>query len=232
MRILALDTATLTASVALCEGDHVLGAGDARAETHSEKLLPLIDRILTEAGVAAADLDAIVCGAGPGSFTGLRIGLSTAKGLCFALSRPLIMISSLRALALGGTDEARAGGALVLALLDAKKHELYAGLYDASGEPVTAEVVLPPARLAAWVEGRRVVVVGDGAAAYPEIAAACGPILAGARATPDARALAILGARRLAAGDADDMLTAAPSYIRASEAEIATPGAPVVSLTR
>ena len=223
MRVLGLDTATLTASVALVDGERLLAEADGRADTHSEKLLPMVERVLAAAGLTPADLDGVACGAGPGSFTGLRIGLSTAKGLCFGLGRPLLMISSLRALADGGLATARAEGALVLALLDAKKHELYAGIYDGDGVPVAAEVVLPPARLPDWVAGRRVVVVGDGASAYPDVAAACGPLVAGARATPGAAALARLGAVRLGRGEVDDVLTAAPTYIRASEAEIATP---------
>jgi tRNA threonylcarbamoyladenosine biosynthesis protein TsaB len=229
MKILALDTATFVASVAVWSDGDVRAEGDARASTHSEKLLPLVDDMLARAGLRPADLDAIACGAGPGSFTGLRIGLSTAKGLCFALGRPLVLVSSLAALAL---DARGPEGAIVLALLDAKKHELYAGLYEADARhPITAEVVIPPARLAEHVlaaaAGRRVVVVGDGAAAYPEVAARCGEILDERRATPGAGALARLAAARLAGGERDEILTAAPTYIRASEAEIATPPKPV-----
>lgn len=217
MRVLALDTATLTASVAAWEDGRVLAAGEARAETHSEKLLPLVDDVLRRAGLAPAALDVVACGAGPGSFTGLRIGLATAKGLCFALGKPLVLVSSLAAVAAGGLSP----GSLTLALLDAKKHELYAGLFDETLTAVGPEAVLPPARLAAHVAalaaGRPVVIAGDGALAYPEAAAACGHILEGVRTTPDARAIAALAARHAAA----DLLTAAPTYIRASEAEIA-----------
>jgi tRNA threonylcarbamoyladenosine biosynthesis protein TsaB len=218
MRILAIDTATLCASVALADGETIRAAGDARADTHSEKLLPLVDRVLGAAGLAPADLDAIACGAGPGSFTGLRIGLATAKGLCFALGRPLVMVSSLAALALP------ARGRATLALLDAKKRELYAGVYAEDGRELVPERVLPPARLEEHVRAaagdRSLVVVGDGAAVYPEVAARCGEVLGDMRATPDARAVAILAARRLSLGGVDDLLTAAPTYIRASEAEI------------
>jgi tRNA threonylcarbamoyladenosine biosynthesis protein TsaB len=221
MRVLALDTATLCASVALLDGELVRAAGDAHADTHSEQLLPLIDRVLAEAGLRPADLDLVACGAGPGSFTGLRIGLATAKGLAFALGRPLVLVSSLAALA--WPERGRA----VLALLDARKHELYAGVFAEDGAPLAAERVLPPDRLEeharAAAGGRPLVVVGDGALAYPEVAARAGTVLAGARATPDARAVAALAAAQLAAGGAADLYTAAPTYIRASEAEIATP---------
>lgn len=223
MLLLALDTATFVASVAVARDGAILAAGDAHADTHSEQLLPLVDELLRRAGVTTADLDGIACGAGPGSFTGLRIGLATAKGLGFALERPLLLVSSLAALAAGGVT----GDALILAVLDAKKREVYAGLFEADLTLLGAEVVLPPARLCdhvrALAAGREVVVVGDGAAAYPEAAAACGRVLGDARRTPDARAIALLAARRLAAGSIDDLAMAAPSYIRASEAEIAIP---------
>jgi tRNA threonylcarbamoyladenosine biosynthesis protein TsaB len=219
MIILALDTATLTASAALLDGDAIRSAGDARADTHSEQLLPLLDRVLAAAGLAPADVDAVACGAGPGSFTGLRIGLATAKGLCFALGRPLVLVSSLATLAFA------ARGRATLALLDARKKELYAGIFDADGAPLAPERVLAPERLEDYVRAvdRRLVVVGDGAAAYPAVAARAGDVLAGARPTPDARALARLAAERLAAGEVADLSTASPTYIRASEAEIATP---------
>jgi tRNA threonylcarbamoyladenosine biosynthesis protein TsaB len=223
MRLLALDTATFVASVAVWKDGAIVAAGDAHADTHSEKLLPLVDALLRQAGLAPADLDGVACGAGPGSFTGLRIGLATAKGLGFALGKPLVLVSSLAALAAGGVDF----GQPVLAMLDAKKREVYAGLFAPDLTPIGAEVVLPPAKLAeharALAAGRELVVVGDGAAAYPEVAAACGRVLEGARRTPDARAIAALAARRLAAGETDNLAVAAPTYIRASEAEIAVP---------
>jgi tRNA threonylcarbamoyladenosine biosynthesis protein TsaB len=224
MRNLALDTATLTASVAVLDGGEVAAFADGRADTHSEELLPLIDEVLGRAGIVPAALDAIACGAGPGSFTGLRIGLATAKGLCFALGKPLVLVSSLEALAFS------ARGRDVLALLDARKREVYAAIFDAAGRRLGAERVLPPAALAAWTAGRKLLVIGDGAAAYPAEAAACGDVDLGIRRTPDARAVGRLAAERLAAGSPDDVLTAAPTYIRASEAEIATvpvaPGKP------
>lgn len=220
MRILALDTATLTASVAILDGDAIAAAGDAHADTHSEKLLPLVDAVLNQAGLRPALLDAIACGAGPGSFTGLRIGLATAKGLCFALGKPLVLVSSLAALAY----EVR--GRDVLALIDARKREVYAGVFSGDGVALGGERVLPPDALADHVRSaagnRRLVVIGDGAAAYRDAAARCGDVDLSVRLTPDARAVARLAQAKLASGASDEVLTAAPTYIRASEAEIAT----------
>ncbi len=215
MRLLGIDTATLVASAAVWI-DGAVVEGEAVASTHSEKLLPLVDELLRGAGLAPADLDAVACGAGPGSFTGLRIGLATAKGLCFALGRPLVLCSSLAALAL------EAGRGTVLAVLDARRHEVYAGLYrvDPLPVPIADEVVLPPGDVAAWAAGRADAVVGDGAYAYPEAAATWGPLVAGARRTPAAAAVARLAAARLQRGEADDLTRAEPTYIRH---DVATP---------
>jgi tRNA threonylcarbamoyladenosine biosynthesis protein TsaB len=211
MRILAIDTATLVASAAVWDGE-VRAAGEATAQTHSEMLLPLIDQVLARAGLRPVDLDAVACGAGPGSFTGLRIGLSTAKGICFAMGRPLVLASSLAALSLEGRG-------VVLAVLDAKKQEVYAGLYR-DGVPLDAEVVLSPGEVAAWAAGRAETIVGDGWFAYPEAAAGLGPIVPGARRTPSAAAIARLAAARLARGESDNLLLAEPTYIRM---DVATP---------
>jgi tRNA threonylcarbamoyladenosine biosynthesis protein TsaB len=214
MIVLALDTATTSSAVALFRDGRVV-------TTHSESLLAMIDESFREAGLVPRDLDGVVCGAGPGSFTGLRIGLATAKGLCFALGKPLAMVSTLAALA------ARAPDGRVLAAIDALKGEVYAGLFDvAGGHPVRAgdEAVIPPERLltqlAEWTPAVVVgSVVGSGALKYPEL------VVPGARLLdsdpgPHPADLARLGAARLAAGLADDLATATPAYLRPSEAEL------------
>jgi tRNA threonylcarbamoyladenosine biosynthesis protein TsaB len=223
MRLLAIDTSTMTASVCVSAGD-VCVERTARVTTHSEMLLPLVAEVLAEAKLAAADLDGIVCGAGPGSFTGLRIGLATAKGLCVALDKPLVLASSLAALALEAeADPAVASGARVVALLDAKRREVYAGLYALeAGLPVAMipEVVIAPGEVAAWARGAAgssdLLLVGDGAVAYPE-AAGAGRMVPGAHGTPRAAKLARLGRARLARGEKDDPRVAEPAYVRPPE---------------
>lgn len=144
MRLLAIDTATALCGVAVLvvelddaptpsaptrsrvrrEVRHALRR--ERVTTHSERLLPLIAECLSELGLVPAQLDAVVCSAGPGSFTGLRIGIATAKGLCFALERPLLMVSSLEGLAEGAQRPA-------LAVLDAGRGQIYARLFVDEG---------------------------------------------------------------------------------------------------
>ena len=212
MIVLAVDTSTLQAGVALWRDGHVLAERRRAVTTHSEALLAMIDEAFVEADLAPADVDAVACGAGPGSFTGLRIGLATAKGLCFALGKPLVMVSSLAALA------ARAPDGRVLATLDALKGEVYAGLFAVVGgvpAPDGAEAVLPPAKLLPLLDGVDAV-VGSGALKYRELAARLLDEEAGPRPADVAR----LAAARAARGDYDDLASATPAYIRPSEAEL------------
>jgi tRNA threonylcarbamoyladenosine biosynthesis protein TsaB len=217
MKLLAIDTSTLTAGVAAWD-DRLVAERRQRVTTHSEALMGMVDAVLTEAGWARGAIDGVVCAAGPGSFTGLRIGLATAKGLCFALGKPLALISSLEALAARAPEGSRA-----CAVLDAHKDEVYAAEYTISdGQPrsIGPELVLSPAQLSGrLLDAGTLWLVGDGALRY----AAAWP----ANATPldDDGAprpidLARLGAARLSRGE-HDPLDAPPRYIRASEAEIA-----------
>jgi tRNA threonylcarbamoyladenosine biosynthesis protein TsaB len=223
VKILALDTATLTASVALLVDDQVAAARQARVSTHSETLLELIAAVLKDAQLEAAEVDLCACGRGPGSFTGLRIGLATAKGLCFALDKPLVVVSSLAALAMGQAPTA-GPDTHVLSLLDARKHEVYAGLYRLTPWPlpVREEVVLAPHHLAAYlgdVTGE-VSIVGDGTTAYPLHARALGRVLEGVPPTPQAENVARLGLRSWQTSPRDELAHATPTYIRPSEAEL------------
>ena len=241
--VLALDTATRRASVALCRGETLLCEGSREVTTHSEGLMPLVEETLERCRVGVQELGAVVCGRGPGSFTGLRIGMATAKGLCLAADVPLYCGSSLQALALsvdalsgdgpGGATASlvaapgEATASLVVAVLDARRKEVYLGLFD-RGEPLMQEVVCEPARVAEHlpqgVGDRPLVLAGDGALAYQEV------LLGGLgdRATlapegchhVEARHLAGAARARIAAGDADDLGAAVPLYIRSSDARL------------
>jgi tRNA threonylcarbamoyladenosine biosynthesis protein TsaB len=213
-KLLALDTATLTAGAAVIADGRIVAAERRRVTTHSESLLALVDETLRAAGLRAAELDAFACGAGPGSFTGLRIGLATVKGICFALGRPLVMVSSLAALA------ARAPDGEVAAVLDAHKDEVYAGRFTVErGLPRAAgeERVLAPRALAAELPpGARL--VGDGALRYRELFAACAILDEDGAPRPDD--LARLALEKFSRGELADLASAAPRYIRPSEAEL------------
>jgi tRNA threonylcarbamoyladenosine biosynthesis protein TsaB len=211
MKILALDTSTPTSGVAVWEDGRVLAERRARVTVHSDTLLLMIDEALREVGWTPFTLDGVSCTAGPGSFTGLRIGLATAKGLCFAAGKPLLGIPSLEALA------ARAPDGRVAAVMDAHKQEVYAAIYQVTAGLPTLEAgewVLAPAELAARVKD--LPLVGDGALRYPEL----GTVL-DEDGAPRPGDVARLGAHRLVHGKADDLASSGPHYVRASEAEIA-----------
>ena len=216
-KLLAIDTSTLVASVAVCIDGAVASAAEAQVTTHSEGLLGLIDSVVRQAGLEPFDLDGVACGSGPGSFTGLRIGMATAKGLAYAVGCPLWQASSLAVLAASVPD------ARVLAVLDARKREIYAGLFQVSGHRsvlLGEEAVMPPDQLVGFIGGAdpNLVVTGDGRARYPAECALAGPTASGGRDTPDAGDLA----RVVLAGGGHEspLLTAAPTYIRKSEAEL------------
>lgn len=212
MIVLAVDTSTLQAGAALWRDGAIVAEGQRTVTKHSDALLAMIDEAFVAASLAPADVDAVACGAGPGSFTGLRIGLATCKGLCFALGKPIVLVSSLAALA------ARAPDGRVCATLDAFKGEVYAGLFDVRGGVPRLdgeERVLPPAKLLPLLDGIDAV-VGSGAQKYRELALNLLDEEAGPRPADVARLAAIRAAR----GDFDDLATAAPAYIRPSEAEL------------
>ncbi len=130
MIILGIDTTTLSCSVALLREDSVLAEMTLNIKkTHSERLMPLLDRMLTESGIEREALDAIAAAAGPGSFTGLRIGVSTARALAQALQIPAVPVCTLAALAAA----IPVPGALVCPLLDARRNQVYTALYRIGG---------------------------------------------------------------------------------------------------
>jgi tRNA threonylcarbamoyladenosine biosynthesis protein TsaB len=131
MRLIAVDTTTPSGSVALLEDDRVLGEiGIESASTHSTRLLLSVDFLLKTQGFSIDDIDGFAVTPGPGSFTGLRIGLSTVKAFSFATGKPVARVSSLLALAYKHIDGAEG---LIGPMLDAKKGEIYAALYSRSG---------------------------------------------------------------------------------------------------
>ena len=141
MLTLALEAATSTGSVAVLRGDTLLASREvAMRGGAEERLLPAIDAALAESGVTVRDLSRVVCGAGPGSFTSLRVAASLAKGIAFAQSLPLFGVPSL---ALIAADASLADG-IYLAVIDALRDEMYVGTYDRAGVEVTE---LAPVRL-------------------------------------------------------------------------------------
>ncbi len=168
--LLAVDATTKTASVALYDDNALMVLNTVNnGYTHSETLLPLIDQSLASIGKAVADLTAIVVANGPGSFTGIRIALSTVKALAHALAIPVYTASTLRALAYHG----RYFGGLVCPILDARRSQVYAAVYDVTGREIAAQSTYKIEDLTALLRAeltaqnlRRVLFVGDGVAVH------------------------------------------------------------------
>lgn len=143
--LLALDTATEACSVALLHRGSVLSHYEVIPRLHAQRLLPMIQGLLDEAGIALSALDAIAFGRGPGAFTGVRIAIGVVQGLAFALERPVLPISNLAVLAQRAHREQ--GASQVAAAIDARMDEVYWGCYRLEGGEMRlagAEAVLPP----------------------------------------------------------------------------------------
>lgn len=229
MLILALDAATATCGVALAEGERVLVEYAERVgRNHAARLLPLAEAALAAAGCGRSELAAVAVTVGPGSYTGVRIGLATAKALAYGLRLPAVGVSTLEALAFGAGP--RPG--LVCPVLDARRGRVYAALYRWQGERL---VEVEPPRLAesgSWfasLAGRAVHLTGDGLAVHGDAAAALGATGAvsfahSLEAALRPGAVAILGARRLQAGGGvgpDELL---PLYLGGQPPGAARPG--------
>lgn len=222
MRLLALETATLAGGAALLDDGRLVGESRLNiALTHSERLMAMVDRLLQDCAWEASSLHGLAVSIGPGSFTGLRVGAATAKGLALALDLPVAPVPTLDALAatLPFAD------APVCPLLDARKGEVYCSLYRWSGTAMVREwdyLAVPPAEAAARLDPP-VIVLGDGVAA-------CRPYLARlgagvheappAQSLPSAAVVGALGHAILSAGGGISAERLAPLYLRPSEAEL------------
>lgn len=213
MKILAFDTSSEYCSIALLLERDILGEEVLAGQRHSELVLPMVNRMLDEAGLTLAQLDGIAFGAGPGSFTGLRIACGIAQGLAFGAGLPVIGISTLEALA------QQAGGTQVVAALDARMHEIYHAAYRKVLDEwqVVSEPALCLPQNAPSVPEQGWTGCGSGFDMYSEVLRTryegyLNHIISGVR--PDARAMAQLAAPRLASGQGVDPADAAPLYIR------------------
>ena len=214
MKFLALDTSTEYLSLALLLDDKVISRGLLAGQTHSQRILPLLRELLDEAGVELNDLDGIAFGAGPGSFTGLRIGCGVAQGLAFGADLPVIGVSTLLALAEDVPDADK-----VVACLDARMGEVYHAAYEktaAGWQEVIAPGLYAPADVPA-IPGTGWTAAGSGWRAY---GAALDQIYAEQvnhqlpDVFPQAAAIARLALPGFVAGLGRPASEAAPIYIR------------------
>lgn len=226
MIVLGIESSTPVASVALVSNEGFLGEFTLNIGlTHSEQLMPLIDDLLKQTRIPLKSVEGIAVAEGPGSFTGLRIGMATAKGLSQGKDIPLVGVSTLKALAY--TQSSFIG--LVSPVMNARKNEVYTALYrfnkDTLEEVIKVQAI-NPSQWAGQIKeyNENILLVGDGIHPYMDIwqetlssnMVLPSPVARSCRAS----AVAWLGRERLISGENDDLYSFKPVYIRQSEAQI------------
>ena len=224
MKLLALETSARAVSCAVMEdGAPVASAWQQTGLTHSRTLMPMVEAMLQNSELRPEELDAVAVAAGPGSFTGIRIGVSAAKGLAWALGKPCVAVSTLEAMAapLGCAE------GLILCAMDARRQQIYNALFLAAGGRLTRLVpdrAVALADLAAELreERRPITVVGDGAALCHDFLAGAGIPCALAPVhlrAQSAVGVGLVGAAMAAEGRMVSPQELIPNYLRLSQAE-------------
>lgn len=227
MRLLAIEMATPVGGVALMKEDHLIA--EYRLDmpmAHAERIMVLVDRVLQDGRTAVSDLDAIAVSVGPGSFTGLRVAVGTAKGLATGRTIALAAVPTLEALA----GNVSIPGTIICPMIDAGKTEVYAALFQAGAGGLKRRMedqVVSPSRLAEWIrDGFKspVIFVGAAAESHREV---LGPILKDravwvdpSLSHPRPSVVGRLGLDRLRRGESADPRRLEPLYLRRSDAEI------------
>jgi tRNA threonylcarbamoyladenosine biosynthesis protein TsaB len=225
--ILSIDTATPCSSVALTRGTRKNGTVLASLSlssriTHSRRLLSIIDYLMTETAADWTSIEAIAVSLGPGSFTGLRIGMATAKGLAFGADKQMVGVSTLDGLA-----SKCAPSPWICAVLDARKNEVYAAFYRTDSDGMTIPsgmpMVVSPEKLAEYITDP-IVMVGDGVNVYGDVwntLLETKVLFAPAYLhQPSAASLGFIAKEKLLAGDILTAAEAVPVYVRSSDAEL------------
>ena len=221
--ILALETATPRGSVALVSG------GAVRSEVFlppgpraSGSYIAAVEALFASAGAAAGDVSAVAVSAGPGAFTGLRVGMAAAKGFCFGWGVPLVPVPTLLALAVRFPGEGR----IVCPVQDARRGEVYAALFRWDGGELarlSPDMVLAPALLPGRIPDGDALLCGDGVppfgALFREALGDRATFVSGDEGLPRAAAVGIVGERIFLDGGAEDPRTVVPFYLRSSGAE-------------
>lgn len=223
MRILAVDTSTPSCSVGILDAEMLMAeATSEKKQTHSRHLMEMIDSVVHMAGIRINEMDAFAATIGPGSFTGIRIGVSTVQGFAAALSRPVVGVSSLEALA----HQTRPGPSLICPLLDARRGEVYAALFQFEKDGlrrIMEDHVSQLEKMLCRIDAPTVF-VGKGAQAYEKlIGKKLGAHAMFAGAMPGkirAETVGRIAVRRIQTRDHENLNQLIPCYIRRSDAEI------------
>ena len=213
--ILCLETATPSCSVALVHNGEVLACEeDPKGQNHSEKITLFIDKVMKKAGISYDQLDAVAVSMGPGSYTGLRIGVSTAKGICYAVSKPLIAIETLEAMAYGGKTIVKNG--LLIPAIDARRMEVYAAIFDENVNKIkdTEAVIIDEDSFSDLKKDHHLYLFGDGADKCAELFENDDKITVIKEFYCSARYMNVIAQRKLDAKDFVDVAYFEPFYLK------------------
>ena len=218
--ILCLETATPVCSVALNDGADTLALRECKGQNaHSEKITIYIDEVLKEKGIQYQQLDAVAVSKGPGSYTGLRIGVSTAKGICYAADLPLMAVDTLHAMAYGmrdKMDDRLQPNDLLVPMIDARRMEVYCAVFDASLNAVkgTEALVVDEHSFDDLLKEHRLWLFGDGAPKLKDLFQDTLQIQIVDGFAPSAAYMAVLSDQALKAGDFVDVAYFEPYYLK------------------
>lgn len=222
--ILCIDTGTATCSVALAVDGRMAGIRESRGDRdHARNVAVYAEEIMREHCIEPGELSAVAVAQGPGSYTGLRIGVSFAKGMCYSLGIPLIAVDSLESLARVAAGDYEAGlfkaadwdNTLLCPMIDARRMEVYAEVFDTGMNPlsgVSAEIITGESFREYIVPGREMLIFGDGAAKTVDILPEEGVRLIDVE--PSARGLCAVAERKLLAGQIEDTAYFEPFYLK------------------
>ena len=213
--ILCLETATPSCSVALVHNGEVLACEeDPKGQNHSEKITLFIDKVMKTAGISYDQLDAVAVSMGPGSYTGLRIGVSTAKGICYAVSKPLIAVETLEAMAYGGKTIVKNG--LLIPAIDARRMEVYAAIFDENVNKIkdTEAVIIDENSFSELKKDYHLYLFGDGADKCAELFENDDKITVIKEFYCSAKYMNVIAQRKLDAKDFVDVAYFEPFYLK------------------
>ena len=225
MKVLGIDSSGMVASIAVVEDMQMLGEYTINyKKTHSQTLLPMLDEVAKMIELDLADIDVIAVAAGPGSFTGLRIGSATAKGLGLALKKPLVSVPTLEGIAFNfcGSDK------VICPMMDARRSQVYTGIYEFDGNTlrkVEDQMAVPVEEILEKLNiiGKEVVLAGDGVPVYMEQIEKYLKVpylVAPAHLNRQrAGAVAVLGMQYAKEGKTETAMEHQPDYLRLSQAE-------------
>ncbi len=213
--ILGIETSTKICSVAISDGDKLLAIKEeGGAYSHSEKLTSFIQEVLVEAKLKLADITAVAVSKGPGSYTGLRIGVSVAKGLCYALDKPLIAVDTLQSMALGMSKVNPSD--MYCPMIDARRMEVYTALYDANNnivEPVSAKII-EEGSFADYLRDHKIVFFGDGADKCQDVLTNHSNVSFSTKGLPSAAYINEIALVKLSKQEVEDVAYFEPYYLK------------------